>query len=160
YNDFPHLEAWVEGGFQKQFDEAQRGQIRSRLLREGTSSQAFAQWFLQDKVPQLQEQARKLAPDKERPAAPLPPLVREAASTRPEQLLEQARHEPATLEALRQEWLKDTLEQDLAAAKRSPVYQEQFRAYYDQQREKSPHSSPYTYEQYVALQQVRPQGAR
>jgi predicted PurR-regulated permease PerM len=160
YNDFPHLEAWVEGGFQKQFDEAQRGQIRSRLLREGTSSQAFTQWFLRDKVPQLQEQARKLAPDKGRPAAPLPLPVREAATAQPEQLLEQARHEPATLEALRQEWEQDTLEHDLAAAKRSSAYHEQFRAYYEKQREQSPGSSPYTYEQYVELQQVRPQGAR
>jgi predicted PurR-regulated permease PerM len=160
YNEFPHLEAWVEGGFKKKFDEAERSRVRARLLGEGTSSQEFAQWFLQEKVPELQKQAREQVPEKGRPSTPVPPLVREAASAQPEQLLEQARREPATLEVLRQEWVKDTLERDLAAAKRSPAYQEQFRAYYDKQREKSPASNPYTFEQYVALQQVRPQGAR
>jgi predicted PurR-regulated permease PerM len=160
YNDFPHLEAWVEGGFKKQFDEAESGRIRARLLREGTSSQEFTQWFLKEKVPELQEQARKQVPDKGRPSAPLPPLVREAASAQPEQLLAQARHEPAVLEGLRPEWVRDTLEHDLATAKRSPAYHEQLRAYYEKQREQSPSSSPYTYEQYLELQQVRPQGAR
>jgi predicted PurR-regulated permease PerM len=160
YQDFPQLEAWVEGGFRRQFDEAQQGRIRLRLAREGTSSQEFVQWFLTQKVPQLQEQARQQVPEKGRPSIPVDPLVRAAASAKPEQLLEQARRDPALLSALRQEWTGDTLEQQVAAARQSPAYQEQFRMHYENERAKAPQSIPYTFEEYTTLEKVRPQGAR
>src|SRR5262249_61672024 len=72
YNTFPNLESWVEGAFSKQFAEAERGRIRSRLLREGTSSKDFEQWFLKEKVPELQAQAREQVPKKGRPAPTRP----------------------------------------------------------------------------------------
>jgi hypothetical protein len=78
YNNFPHLEAWVEGSFGKAYTEAEQGRIRSRLMREGTSSKEFAQWFLTEKVPQLQLEARKHVPAKGRPWSDVPPLVRAA----------------------------------------------------------------------------------
>jgi predicted PurR-regulated permease PerM len=87
-------------------------------------------------------------------------LVRAAATRNPEQLLEQAQHDPAIHSHLRDEWIQDTLEKDLAAIKQSPAYQEQFGAYYTKQRETSPQTMPYTLEQYLALQKVRPQGRR
>jgi predicted PurR-regulated permease PerM len=160
YQEFPHLEAWVEAGFSKQFLEAERGRARQQLAQEGTSSKAFTQWFLTEKVPELQAQARKQVPEHGRPAVPVDPLVREAASAKPEQLLEQARRDPATLASLRQEWIQDSLERAVAAAKGSADYLKRFHAYYDRQRAKAPASFPYTFEQYVELQKVRPQGAR
>jgi predicted PurR-regulated permease PerM len=160
YLAFPRLEAWVEGGFSRQFDEAERGRIRSRLAGEGTSSQEFEQWFRTDKVPELQAQAHQDVPAKGRPAAAVDPLVRAAASAGPEELLQQARRDPAALAALRQEWLADSLAQGLAAAKQSPAYREQFRAYYDERRSEAPQSIPYTFDQYVELQKARPQGRR
>jgi predicted PurR-regulated permease PerM len=158
YHDFPTLEAWVEGGFRKQFTDAERGRIRSRLTRAGTSSGEFEQWFLKQKVPELKQQARKEVPEAGRPSVPVDPLVRQAASATPEQLLEQARRDPEALRVLQQEWISDTLSQDLAQALRSPAYQERFRDYYQQQREHSPRAVPYTYEEYLALQKARPQG--
>jgi predicted PurR-regulated permease PerM len=160
YQDFPQLEAWVEGGFRRQFDEAQQGRIRLRLAREGTSSREFAQWFFKQKVPQLQEQARQQVPEKGRPAGPVDPLVLAAVSATPEQLLEQARRDPDTLRSLRQEWVADTLEREVAMARASPAYKEQFGAAYESQRARSPDAIPYTYEEYTALQKARPQGAR
>jgi len=158
YNDFPHLEAWVEAGFTKKFLEGEQSRQRDQLVREGTSSKAFADWFLTEKIPELQAQAKKLIPDKGQPSAAVDPLVRLAASATPEQLLERARHDPATTAVLREEWIQDTLAQAVPAARASAAYREQFRAYYDQQRAKSPAAIPYTYDQYVQLQQVRPQG--
>jgi predicted PurR-regulated permease PerM len=160
YLAFPKLEAWVEGGFGRQFAEAERGRIRSRLAGEGTSSQDFEHWFRTEKVPELQARARKEVPEKGRPAAPVDPLVRSAASAGPEQLLQQARRDPAALAALRREWMADSLVQGLAAAKQSPAYREQLREYYDDLRQQSPQSVPYTFDQYVELQKVRPQGRR
>jgi predicted PurR-regulated permease PerM len=160
YNDFPKLESWVEGGFSTQFAEAERGRIRARLMHEETSSKDFEQWFLKDKVPQLQEQARKQVPDKGRPTDPVDPLVRAAASSTPQQLLEVARHNPDALPALRKEWLQDALAQGMASAKQSPAYQEQFGAYYADLHAKSPKALPYTLEQYLVLQKARPQGRR
>jgi predicted PurR-regulated permease PerM len=160
YNDFPNLEAWVEAGFASQFAEAQRGRIRTRLLHEGTSSKEFADWFLTQKVPELQEQAKKQIPRKGRPAESVSPLVRAASSAKPEQLLAQARHDPALLAELRQQWLHDALEQGLAAAKRSPAYHEQFRTAYEKEQEKSPGRLPYSFAEYIELQRVRPQGRR
>src|SRR5262249_33885725 len=127
----------VGGGFRKRFVDAERGRIRARLAREGTSSKEFEQWFLKEKVPQLQAQARKQLS----PKGPSPgledPLVRAAATRNPEQLLEQARQEPAILSHLRDEWIQDTLDQELATIKQSPAYQAEFGAYYMKQRETS-----------------------
>jgi predicted PurR-regulated permease PerM len=160
YNQFPQLEAWVEGGFSKQFTEATRARTRSRLLREGTSSKEFEQWFLKDKVPELKAEARKHVPEKGRPVPSVPPLVRAAATATAAQLLEQARRDPANLAELKQEWIDDTLTKEVAAARGSPTYQEHFRAYYEKQRAHSHTPIPYTFEQYVELQKVRPQGER
>jgi predicted PurR-regulated permease PerM len=160
YNKFPSLEAWVEGGFSKSFSETVQSRTRTRLHKEGTSSQEFEQWFLKDKVPELKAQARKQVPDKGRPAAGVPSLVRAAATATPEQLLVQARHDPAILATLRQEWIDDTVEKELAAAKASPAYRDQLQVEYDRLREKSPQAIPYTFDEYIELQTVRPQGRR
>jgi predicted PurR-regulated permease PerM len=160
YNDFPKLEAWLEGGFRKRFVDAERGRIRARLAHEGISSREFEQWFLKEKVPQLQEQARKQLPLKGPSPTLDDPLVRAAATHDPEQLLEQARQDPAILSHLRDEWIQDTLDKELATIKQSPAYQAQFGAYYMKQRETSPQTIPYTLDQYLALQKVRPQGRR
>jgi predicted PurR-regulated permease PerM len=160
YNEFPHLEAWVEAGFAKQFLEAEAGQLRHQLTREGTSSKAFADWFLKDKVPELQAQARKQVPEKGRPSTAVNPLVRAAATATPQQLLDQAHADPTVLAGLEQEWIQDTVALNATAATKSPAYREQFHAYYDQQRATAPSAIPYTYDQYVELQKVRPQGRR
>jgi predicted PurR-regulated permease PerM len=158
YNQFPNLEAWVEGGFKKQFADEQRGQIRVRLAREGTSSKEFEQWFLQEKVPELQEQARQQVPARGRPPATVDPLVRAAATATPAQLLDQARRDPAALATVRQEWQQDTLDHEVKAALHSPAYQERFGAFFDRQRAQSPQTIPYSFEQYLELQKARSQG--
>lgn len=160
YNDFPQLEAWVEGGFREQFVEAERGRIRAQLLREGTSSKEFEHWFLNEKLPELQKQARDQLAPKASSSNAADPLVRSAASSTPQQLLEQARHNPTVLAGLRDEWIHDAVEKGLATVKASPAYQKEFSDYYTQQRAKSPQAIPYTLEQYLALQKVRPQGRR
>jgi predicted PurR-regulated permease PerM len=158
YNDFPKVEAWVEGAFSRQFTESERGRIRSRLLAEGTSSKEFEQWFLTEKFPELQEQARKQVPAKGRAPASVDPLVRAAASAKPEEVLHQVRHDPPALAALEQEWITDTLQRRLAAIKGSTAYHEQFHTYYEQRRQEAPEGIPYTYEEYTELQKVRPEG--
>jgi predicted PurR-regulated permease PerM len=158
YYDFPTIEAWMEAGFSKQFTEAERGRIRARLTKEGTSSQDFEQWFLSEKFPKLKEQARKEGSEQGHPSASVDRLVRAAASTPPDQLLQQVRRDPAALAVLRQEWINDAVERGVAAAKVSPVYREQFRAYYDRRRQQRPKATPYTFDQYVALQEARPKG--
>jgi predicted PurR-regulated permease PerM len=160
YQEFPHLEAWVEAGFTRQFLEAQRGQVRQQLAAEGTASKAFAQWFLTEKVPQLRAQARKQVPGQGQPASPLEALVRAAGSVKPEQLLRQARHDPTALASLRQEWIHDSAERAAAKARGSPAYRERFRADYDRQRARGSAAIPYTFDQYLELQKVRPQGPR
>jgi predicted PurR-regulated permease PerM len=157
YNDFPQIEAWIEGGFSKQFAAAESGRIRARLVKEGTSSKEFEQWFLTTRVPELQRQAKKEASGTDR-SAPADPLVRAAASSTPEQLLQQVRHDPALLADARADWLHDSLEQGLAQAKASPAYQQEFREYYEKQRAQRPDVSPYTFDEYVELQKARPQG--
>jgi predicted PurR-regulated permease PerM len=158
YYDFPTIEAWIEGTFAKQFAEAERGRIRAHLTKEGTSSKDFEQWFLNQKFPALHKQAEQRVSEKGTPAGSVDPLVRAAASTRPEQLLQQLRHDPAALPALRQEWLNDAVERELAAAKVSQDYKDQFRVYYDQRRNQQPAATPYTSDQYLELQQARYKG--
>ncbi len=158
YDEFPKLEAWVEGGFARQFANEEQGRIQYRLAHEGTSCKEFGHWFVTKKFPELQDQARKQAADTLGPATTADPLARKAASTTPEDLLEQVRRDPALAERLRQEWVRDTLDQELATAQHSPAYAEQFRASYESQRARSPDTIPYTFEQYVELQKARTQG--
>jgi predicted PurR-regulated permease PerM len=158
YYEFPQLQAWVEAGFSKHYLQAERARLRHQLAREGPSSAAFAEWFRTQKFPALQAQARKEVPEAGRPSGPVDPLVRAAASATPEQLLNQVRHDPAALAALRKEWVDDAVERGVAAAKGSPDYLKQFREYYDKQQASSPATVPYTFDQYVELQKVRPQG--
>src|SRR5262249_16017430 len=160
YNDFPHVEAWVEAGFKRQFLEAERGQVRQQLAKEGTSSKAFADWFLTRKAPKVQGQGGKGGPGPAEPKSALDALVRAAATAKPEQLLEQARHDPAALARLEQEWIQAAVDEAVASAPGSKAYLERFRAYYDKQRARSPTTIPYTFDQYVELQKVRPQGPR
>jgi hypothetical protein len=84
YYDFPAIEAWIEGGFSKQFTESERGRIRARLAKEGTSSQEFEQWFLTAKYPKLQKLVHQQGSEKGQQPGALDPMVRAAASTKPE----------------------------------------------------------------------------
>src|SRR5205814_2747382 len=86
------------------------------------------------------------------------PALKQQGNT-PQQLLDQVRRDLAALAKLRQEWTADTLASDLQAAKQSPSYHEQFRKYYEKQEKASPKSIPYTFDQYIELEKVRPQGA-
>jgi predicted PurR-regulated permease PerM len=160
YLGFPKLEAWVEGSFARPFADAQAARIKARLIGEGTSSKEFEHWFLTTAAPKLQAEAKKEERDKGRPAAVTDSLVRAAATASPEQLLQQARREPAALAALEREWAADTVTAELAAAKQSPAYREQVREHYDELRQRSPKALPYTYDQYIALQEARAKGRR
>jgi predicted PurR-regulated permease PerM len=157
YNQFPRLEAWVDGGFSKHFADAESGRIRSRLLSEGTSSKAFENWFVKEKVPQLQSQARQQVSGKDGPP-PAGRVASAATSPTPEQLLQQVRRDPARLETLRTEWFQDELQRELAAAQASPSYHEKLRIHYEKWQEQNPKTLPYTFEQYVELQKAWPQG--
>jgi predicted PurR-regulated permease PerM len=157
YNEFPRLEAWVDGGFSKHFADAESGRIRSRLLSEGTSSKAFADWFVKEKVPQLQSQAQQQTSGKDGASA-AGPLASAATPSTPEQLLQQVRRDPDQLAVLRTEWFQDELKRSLAAAQASPAYHQQMRAHYEKWQAQNPKTLPYTFEQYVELQKAWPQG--
>jgi predicted PurR-regulated permease PerM len=157
YNDFPRLEAWVDGGFSRHFADVESGRIRSRLLSEGTSSKAFADWFVREKVPQLQHPAPQQTSSKDVPQLAAPPASATPSPT-PEQLLQQVRRDPAQLAALRTEWFQDELKRGLATALASPAYHEQLRIHYQKWQEQNPKTLPYTFEQYVKLQKAWPQG--
>jgi predicted PurR-regulated permease PerM len=158
YLEFPKLEDWVDGGFHRHFAETERGRIRSRLLSEGTSSADFEDWFRTEEFPALKLQAASHDVANKEPNTPMTPLLRSAAFANVDELLQQARHNPEVLAALRQEWLRDSLDQSLSVASTSPDYVEQFREYYEDLRTKSPRAVPYTFEQFVELQKFRPQG--
>jgi predicted PurR-regulated permease PerM len=157
YNEFPRLEAWVDGGFSKHFADVESGRIRSRLLHEGTSSKAFENWFVKEKVPQLQSQARQQNSGKDG-AAPGDPPASATTSPTPDQLLQQVRRDPAHLATLRAEWFEDERKRELAAAQASPAYHERMRSHYEKWQEQNPKTLPYTFDQYVELQKAWPQG--
>jgi predicted PurR-regulated permease PerM len=144
YTEFRLLEDWIEGGFAKQYDEAERRRLRAKLAAEGTSGPDFEQWLFKKKVPAL----KAVGADN--------PLVRAGAD--PEQLLRLARRDPALRAVLQEEWLDDAVGRELAASRSSPAYREQFRAFYEQRRHDSPRTVPYTFEQFTELQQARAKG--
>ena len=138
YHEFPQLEAWVQGAFDKQFADAERGRIRSRLAREGSSSKEFTEWFAAVKAPKLQQAAKE-------------PISRQ-------RLLEEMQRDPEQLAKLREEWMNDSVTTGLRTAKGSPTYQRQFRAYYEAQQKDRPGALPYTFDQYLELQKARTEG--
>lgn len=158
YLQFPTLEAWLEGSFGKEYSDSESARIRSHLLAEGTSSQDFAQWFNGVEYPKLAAQVKAEPKGAETSAAD--PLVRQAATTSPAEMLQQVRRDPATMARLRDEWVRDSVESGIARSKQSPDYEARFREYYDLQRAQSPQSIPYAFDQFLALQRVRPSGAK
>jgi predicted PurR-regulated permease PerM len=160
YHDFPAIEALVDGSFVKQFTPAQRTRARLRLLHAGTGSPEFTQWFMTRKVPELQQQTRQQTAESAREAGVLEPLIRAAATEKPEQLLTHARHEPAVLAVLRQEWIHDGEDEAVRRAQDSPAYEKAFRDAYDHVRALHPTSVPYTFDQYLALKKAHSEGVR
>ncbi|MBX7104179.1 MAG: AI-2E family transporter [Gemmataceae bacterium] len=153
YNDFPSIEAWVEGQFRKKFQQAEVERLRLELQREGTSSQSFTNWFLSKKYPALQEQARRV-----KPAAEDALLVRAAAGEPAEVALKGVRQSPTQLAGLQAEWIQYAVDQALPGLWRSPEYHKQLHETYDTMRLRRPSAIPYTFEQYQTLQRARAQG--
>ena len=158
YLEFPKFEAWVEGGFEKQFDENERAHVRSVFLSEGTTSKDFRGWFLTHKVPELRKEAEAKTAETKKPLPLTDPLLRMAVTASPEELLEQARREPNLLATLQSEWINDAEVEAITLAKNSANREEKFHTYYETMRTESPQSFPYTYAQYTELRQARSQG--
>jgi predicted PurR-regulated permease PerM len=154
YLEFSKLETWIEGGFNRQFTETETVRRRAHLLAEGTSSQDFAAWLINDKLPKLQAQAK----NDEQAQRTSDSLVAAVKNSTPNQLLVMVRQEPKLLAALQKEWIDESVASGVAAAKQSPAYAAQFREYYEQLRRQAPNSIPYTFEQFIQLQKTRPQG--
>jgi predicted PurR-regulated permease PerM len=150
YLGFPQLEAWVEGSFGRQFADRESARIKARLLSEGTSGKDFERWYLAEKAPQLQAEARKESQAKGKPATVVTP----------EELLQQARRDPSTIAALQREWINDASAKELAAAKESPAYREQLQKHYDDLKAHSPKALPYSFDDYIDLQSARTKGSR
>ncbi|QDU88010.1 hypothetical protein Pla175_13790 [Pirellulimonas nuda] len=149
YLSFPKLEDWVEGGFHRQLAETQAGAARAGVLGEGVSSPAFVQWVRRsNRADVLGDEAAAAGPSS---AGDEPPSA--------DELLAKARHDPALLARLRQAWLDDTAHPATPAGVDEAAYRRQFRAFYEALRAKSPHSLPYSFDQFVSLQAARPQGA-
>jgi predicted PurR-regulated permease PerM len=160
YHDFPAVMAMVEGSFVKQYTPAERTRARLRLLHLGTGSKEFTQWFLNHKVPELEQQARKRTADRNQDASALEPLLRAAAIEKPAQLLEHARHDPAILAALRQEWIQDGEDQAVRSAPDTPAYQIAYKDAYNHVRAQHPTSVPFSFDEYVALKKAHAKGVR
>jgi predicted PurR-regulated permease PerM len=160
YLDFPNLEAWVEGSFGRQFADAQAARTKARLLSEGPSSQEFENWFVTVKAPQLKAESHDQSSEKRGAHDKKDSLVSAAATASPEQLLRQARHDPATVAALQQEWVAATVAAELAAARQSAAYQDQLRAHYDELRSRSPKVLPYSFDEFLKLQTARAKGPK
>lgn len=159
YLEFPSLEAWVEGGFSYKFNDSQRARIRQRRAQEGTFSKDFDEWFLAKKLPELKEQAQQLASGNAAAAgSSLASLAKSAASTPGNDLLEQARHDPAALAVLKKEWIRDVSSYALPSPSMPSPYQAQLHKYFNERKKTKPGLMPYTFEQFVSLQAARRQG--
>lgn len=160
YNEFPRLEAWVEGSIVKPLANEEQQRIRSSLIHEGTSSESFSQWFINDKCPQLKNDARQSVPEQGRPATGVSSLVRAAVTDSPQQLLAQARRDPSELISLRSEWIEDTIKKEFDESKASLAFLKQLRRAYETERQKSPAKLPFTFSEYTELRNTRPEGRR
>jgi len=158
YLDFPSLDAWVEGGFNKQFADTERSKIRASLLNEGVSGKAFEEWFTTIKYPELKTQARKDNQAKGAPVRQEDSLIRFAQSATAQETLQKVRQTPGLQATLQQDWINDSVERRIAAAKTTPAYRDQFRAYYEQCRTQKPELVIYTFDQFLVLQNARTHG--
>jgi len=160
YNRFPSLEAWVEGSIFRPFIDNEREDIRSSMLSEGTGSQALAAWFTTNRAPELISEAKREISEKGRTAEEVTPLLRAAATSTPEQLLKFIIRNPTEFEVLRLQWIDETLENKFDIVQESPEYTERLRVAFEDQRQYSSNAIPFTFEEYMELAKVRPQGRR
>lgn len=158
YLDFPSLEGWIEGSFNRQFADTQRSKIRAVLASEGVSSKEFERWFTTIKYPAYKSATVKYSSDSKEPASQQDALSLLASTTSAPEMLLRVRHDPMASAILREEWLKDTVEREMSAAKATPAYVEQFQKYYEEQRKLKPEQVPYTFDEFLTLQSARSQG--
>lgn len=154
YQDFPQLESWVEGGFRKQYTAEAAGRTRSRLLKEGTNSADFRNWFANEKAPELRAIAGSAGQAKQAVSR----LQKSASTLKDDQLLEVAKESVSEMDALRSEWIQWTIDSETPAMRATSEYQNGLRRHYEAERTKKPGLYIYTFDQYLALQKARPLG--
>lgn len=159
YLDFPKLENWVEGSFNKEFSVSQSTRLRSTLMHQGIASEAFAEWFLNVKYPRSNAPSSAVSPKSMQvPDALQSEWHHLAASLSGPDALVRVRHNSKLATWLLKEWVQETIQKALSIAKDSPVYVEQFRQHYERCRQQKPDFVIYTFDEYLKLQQARAKG--
>lgn len=134
YQEFPTLEALLEGGFETTFEEEERHKLRVALARESPPEKKFEAWLK---------------------AQPPPPGEPSADPTGVKSLTRRP-----DLARLERQWREEQVEARLAEAKDSPAYAEAFREYYEERRKANPTGIPYDYTLYRALKKAYPKGVK
>jgi predicted PurR-regulated permease PerM len=160
YNRFPSLEAWVEGSIFRPFADNEREEMRSSMLSEGVSSKALMDWFVNQKIPELIIDGKREIALQGRSAEEVTPLLRAAATSTPDQLLKFIYRNQSDFEALRQEWIEDTLDKKFDEVQDSAEYQERLRIAFESQRQNASTAIPFSFEEYLQLSKIRQQGRR
>lgn len=174
YNDFPALEAAIEGPFLAERVARERARVTEELGTGGAVDRDLRRWFLERRAPALYERDRRRlvaeweARYRNSPEGEVHPLAqarRDPAfiARRDQQirdrLFDEAFQDPQRRVALVNEWLAEAADRIAAEIAQEPVeLQPGFAAYYAERRRLDPAAVPYTYEQYLALERAYAQG--
>lgn len=171
YQEFPGIEAGIEGTFENVVEEEQRQRLLAERGRSPMPGKAFDEWFLTRRAPALIQENKDLmiVQWEERftklngPNA-LAELRKDAkyAAIRDERmrqdLLDQVKAEPERFAKVIAEWTTHELSERVAQVRATAEYQQRFREYYQRRRATNPAGMPYEYERYVQLKRAHREG--
>lgn len=176
YQTFPQVRAQLEGAFEQSFQISERRRLQDQLGDSG-GSDAFDQWFLTVKAPQLfaadpekyvtrweaqktddapKDQANSDAKDTGKGTVTLSLRDQEIR----QEILQDVRNDPKTLDELQDEWTQAELDKRLTDLRRSPQYKEQFQEYFEKRRAQNPSLIPFSFEEYLRLKEAYPKGQK
>lgn len=176
YQDFPALEAAIEGPFIADRVTQERRRLHDELGQGGAVDRELRRWFLEEKAPALfARDRRQLVAQWEtryREAARFDPKTPPLASVKREpgfqarrdqqildRLFEATFQDPETRAALVEEWADAVAGRLSASLHEQPIEQQPgFAAYYQDRRRLDPAAIPYAYDAYLRLKQAYEQG--
>lgn len=149
FMEFPRLQDYLEGAFERKFEEEQTHHLLSDRRREGSLGPDFDAWFLKEKAPII------LKGEEEGNSSADPSKVTPESSAK---LLAEVKKVRPNLARYESEWHDLMVAKEVAALKQSAIYQKEFESWYNDRRKENPKGIPFDFPTYMSLREARKKG--
>lgn len=171
YKEFPLTDAHLEAAFESDYEHQSLLSLETEPAHGALADTEFRQWFLTTKAPNLFDAHREkyLADWNAGRQSPEPAESQKHDLQKPDgtnirdeqirqRIFDDVRADPVTLKELRSEWEQQRVAEAWQELRSSSTYQSRFQDWYKLRHKANPGATLLSYEEYVALKKVRPEG--